>query len=1432
MNVLTVLSVLGLSVVVMCSHGTFHIVPVNSTAGCDVKPCLTLDQLARVINTPNLTSLTLHFLPGNHILSQKLLHINNKEAVKIIGSSLDTTVWFQGTKLSISNVENLTIENIILASSNEQIVNVAINSYSCSNFWLIRSTINSVNIMLKIITSCIATTDQLFGSGNVSFHTKIFPSHFSIILCEFKYSRVLVFNLDDKVPHAIKTYINDTDFYQSKGFRMLGQFSFQTYLTNCTFKENHHKVFEIWERTGVINKNSALTNNKGIGYSQSKHFEVVNCNFSGNWRCDFVLWVSANQVLIKNSQFINNDCRNTLFILNPYFLTYTNDDSILVHIKDCRFANNHAWNGGGISNLVKKGLTRITNCEFTSNHADIFGGAVYSFDKMIISDSKFTNNTARNGGAIYSNKSPILIVNCTYKNNYVTSSLRGITGAAIFASPPLIEEQLSAVFVIRNTIFTKNFGSETVAIVGSKAQMNNITFLNNGRKPENSSEGCLYLYDTKLDITGPMTLSGNVGGGIYAIQSQIYINCTNQEKVVIRNNTASLGGGIMLKNSVLVVQSPVIISQNKAQMFGGGIYAYFSFIVFRSDHKQHYLNSVEGIILKNFAGHNGGGVYAIASSIKLRHYYVTISSNTALNGGGLYLQENSNIYILKIENNLKNLKKIHVGLKLDNNSALHGGGIFVADKSRAGDQGCQGQEYPATRNTLSATRECFIQTIKSYPHASSTKLINTFIINNTAVHGSALYGGLLDRCTVSTQAEAYDEVSNGLQYFQKTVVISKGATITSDPVQVVFCGEHNSSITNIKTTKGEPFKISIKAIDQVGNTVNATIHSSVVTESGVGRLKERQTEQTVSNQCTKLEYNVFSQDSSAQVELHADGPCSNLGISKQTFTVTFLPCTCPIGLQPSQSQIECACVCNETLRQYQITNCSQQAGTIQLETNLWIGVTNSTNGTGYIIHDCPFDYCTERPVNISLNSSQERDRQCAFNRSGVLCGECQQGLSLVLATSKCKECSNIHLLLLLPFALAGIALVAFILFFNITIATGTIHSLIFYSNLLTINYFSQPSVLTVFISWVNLDLGIETCFYNGMSSQAKVLLQLVFPAYLFLLMFLIIILCRYSNFFATLLSKRNPVAALCTLIFLSYSKFLQFIIAALQSTVLVFPDGSRQRVWLYDENVQYFTPRHTPHFLAAAIIVMAGGLLTLQLFFAQWFPRCSKWKLMKWTRNTKYTAFMDAYHAPFTRKHRYWVGLLLLALIVHNSISALATNIFLPVLSMGCIAASLLMFKLRKNKIYNSWIRNQLENAFLLNLIFLAFGTLYAKGPKTRNAITILANLSMGISAALFLIIVCYHSYKYVYLSSRLSRRVKMLFETRSKLTSERQDTAELVGDKGDILETHYTAVRSHQQREPDLDVLVPITTEDYRPAHPPRSSHSKVTYSIVETTT
>ncbi len=112
----------------------------------------------------------------------------------------------------------------------------------------------------------------------------------------------------------------------------------------------------------------------------------------------------------------------------------------------------------------------------------------------------------------------------------------------------------------------------------------------------------------------------------------------------------------------------------------------------------------------------------------------------------------------------------------------------------------------------------------------------------------------------------------------------------------------------------------VMAVDQVGNPLNATIRGTVITESGVSCLKEGQAEQRVGNQFTELEYiyNVFSQDSYAQVELYVcrgSMACINLGISKQLFTVSFPLCTCPIRLKPIQSSIECKCDCEPVLQQ-------------------------------------------------------------------------------------------------------------------------------------------------------------------------------------------------------------------------------------------------------------------------------------------------------------------------------------------------------------------------------------------------------------------------------------------------------------------------------------------------------------------------------------
>ena len=144
---------------------------------------------------------------------------------------------------------------------------------------------------------------------------------------------------------------------------------------------------------------------------------------------------------------------------------------------------------------------------------------------------------------------------------------------------------------------------------------------------------------------------------------------------------------------------------------------------------------------------------------------------------------------------------------------------------------------------------------------------------------------------------------------------------------------------------------------------------------------------------------------------------------------------------------------------------------------------------------CPFNYCLPYSSYVKLSNP---DTQCQFNRTGLLCGECQSSLSAVFGTSRCKHCSNTYLSIIVVIALAGIVLVFLLFALNLTVTDGTINAFILYVNIVSINssiiFTHQSTALAhVFVSLANLDLGFEMCFYNGMDDYVKMWLQLAFP---------------------------------------------------------------------------------------------------------------------------------------------------------------------------------------------------------------------------------------------------------------------------------------------------------------------------------------------------
>ena len=499
-------------------------------------------------------------------------------------------------------------------------------------------------------------------------------------------------------------------------------------------------------------------------------------------------------------------------------------------------------------------------------------------------------------------------------------------------------------------------------------------------------------------------------------------------------------------------------------------------------------------------------------------------------------------------------------------------------------------------------------------------------------------------------------------------------------------------------------------------------------------------------------------------------------MSRRVVTINFLPC--PDGFTLDGSE----CICEERLQKF-TNSCNVDDNSIMRASNtFWIGSVyeNGTYG-GLILHSgCPFDYCMDSTVFIHLN---DLNIQCNHNHSGILCGSCIKGYSVTFGTLHCLPCSNVYSLIL-PFAFAGIILVAVLLLLNVSVASGTINGLIFYANVVQVNrsIFFPPGVtniLTVFIAWLNLDLGIETCFFDGMDTYMFTWLQFLFPLYVWFLIGLMIVFSQFSIKIARALG-RNPVATLATLFLLSYSKILRTIIAALSFTILEYPGNNYRAVWLYDGNVAYFqSARHIVLGTVAIVVLLLLFLpYTLLLLVGHWLQAYSDRWIFSWLN--KIMPFMDAYHAPYKKENRYWTGLLLLvrcALFLTFAFNTLGNNSSCNLLAMiVSVTAGLMILAWLCLRIYKQIFNDYLEGAFLLNLCILAAGTYHVK--EIEGNLAGLAYTSVGIAFLLFICILFYHMHLRVRLQTTLLWK-KLCSKSHDRISHiTRNDTAAMENNK------------------------------------------------------
>ena len=851
------------------------------------------------------------------------------------------------------------------------------------------------------------------------------------------------------------------------------------------------------------------------------------------------------------------------------------------------------------------------------------------------------------------------------------------------------------------------------------------------------------------------------GGAITAFQSNVIID----GQCSLIHNFAQNGGAMQAAESKIWTYGVFEIAYNIVRESGGGIHLY------QSDFNCHYHCKLN--LANNRAARNGGGIHAVSSSIKVhqgtdckKNYTfcalasITFIKNHASQGGAISLGVNAKLYIFK----MAALKE--PVLSFISNSADKGGAIYVADNTNFGT--CSSNSFGEYQKTT----ECFLQSLAlHYKTGPKVKRVinNTQFFDNFASQsiGSSLHGGLLDRCTVSFSAEIYKAYyydSHSKISYPSIQTLLSGASIffnitnaiidsvSSDPVRLCFCKDelpdctYQPTVINVK--KGERFNVSLVAVDQVNHTLpNTTIHSSLAhTEGGLG---EGQLTQDTKEACTNLTFSVFSISEYEELLLYPDGPCKDANLSLSSIIIHFSPCMCPIGFQQNLAEgSKCDCKCDEILPP--LITCVPQTEYLVRESNIWITFVNSSV-SGYVWQSyCPMDYChpPNQRVFINLNIGNGSDSQCALERSGLLCGVCRDGFSLSLGSSLCVACPPywpaISFVLLVGALLGGIAFVAVILYLNLTVAVGSINGIIFYANIIGANkstFFpstlSNMKFLSTFISWLNLEIGIDTCFFKGMDTYWKMWLKLTFPTYIIVLLISVIMISNRSVKFSQIIGRKNPVATLATLILLSYTTYLKTIIETLSYTTLNYPDGSRQTVWLPDATIPYLSGKHAILFVVAILILIAGTAYTILLVSWQWILRYNN--IFK---NPSLYMFLEPYHAPYNNKYRYWTGLLLLVRVILYIISAvnISNNPDVNLLVIGIVMSTLLLLKgMLSFQVYKRWLIEVLELACYFNVVLFCLVKLFIIIKATKRDQATIAFVSGSITLALFLAIVCFH---------------------------------------------------------------------------------------------
>ena len=504
----------------------------------------------------------------------------------------------------------------------------------------------------------------------------------------------------------------------------------------------------------------------------------------------------------------------------------------------------------------------------------------------------------------------------------------------------------------------------------------------------------------------------------------IYTHTTTKNTITIMNCTFTnnSNGGVLL----LLLDSIEHIHQIRLQNSTFNLNSYFAlWIAAANDNNSITLHIDDSIFEGNYGGNRRNCSVLHIARIKTATLNSVMFRNNFCVGMSLFA---SNIIVeqyLNITDSIggaialmpydvtpRIMMEPNSRLNLLNNTADYGAGIFI-------DEVCEKK----------VNRKCFVD------FGSNTSIM--FSDNRANVGGDAIYGGCLNNCSLE---ETPVNISDSENIFWKHVSPNNPSYFIEPPTRVVFCTDTDRKCQSnhaMSAYRGQKINISMMVADDSclpsAATINITSNTSLEL-SGHGPIFN------MHGDCADYSYTITEKNSinSGNILFQISA-----NIRPARLSITFEDCPPMLVLDDGN------CTCNETLMSKYHIACTADEYSLAVPRGAWIGRVKGKIALGFYCMHCR-DQDPPRITNITTKSKM----LCYRKRTGVLCGSCDTNFSLRLGSYACGNCSSTTykgILIIFASVFAGIILIIVLFALNLTVSSGVINGLVFYSNIVHYN---------------------------------------------------------------------------------------------------------------------------------------------------------------------------------------------------------------------------------------------------------------------------------------------------------------------------------------------------------------------------------------------